>query len=219
MHEVLNIICNLWDAQIKVIKPVWTLPSGAHASPAGVGPFLVMAHCWSQAAADQNVPCTANSFLRDRLARSGWLQSTAWWNQLCTIILAVIQYINEKLMQALSWCSIYIWNLFYEGLFAAHVANLTLNISISALILQLLLEWKTSSNTSRCLCVSTLWEERNRDCAQGFVNKLKKILLFPSCLEYILSIECHCDLSGGVGRCLWSPSAIHLDMQTLFPVR
>lgn len=29
MHEVLNAIYNLWDAQIKVIKSVWALPSGA----------------------------------------------------------------------------------------------------------------------------------------------------------------------------------------------
>lgn len=63
MHEVLNVIYNLWDAQIKVIKSVWMLPSGAHASPAELGPFLVVAHCWSRAAADKIVPCTANSFL------------------------------------------------------------------------------------------------------------------------------------------------------------
>lgn len=109
----------------------------------GWAPFLL----WLTAALRllQTEACHAQqtACLCGRLACSGWLQSTVWSKQLCLgIILTAIQLISEKLIQLLSWCSICIWSLFYEGLFATHVTNLALDTSISALILQLLLKWK-----------------------------------------------------------------------------
>lgn len=71
--------------------------------------------------------------------------------------------------------------------------------------------------TSVCFCLVRTEKQR---LYPGLGEQIKTFLLFPSCLEYIyLNIECHCDLSSGVGRCLRSPSAIHLDMLTMFPVR
>lgn len=165
MHEALNAIYNLWDAQIKVIKSVWILPSGTHASPAGVGPFLVVAHSCSQAAADKSVPCTANSFLTRQIgllwlaAKHSMVKPAVHYNSNCVPAHQWETYASPLMMLYLYLKSL-LWRSFRRPCCKSDTKYLYLYTNIAAAF-----RMQTSSNTSRHLCVSTLWEQRNRDSA------------------------------------------------------
>lgn len=149
----LNAIYNVKDAQIEVLKSVWTLASGAHASPAGVSPFLVVAHCCSQAAAGKSVPCTANSFPTRQIdllwlaAKNSMVKTAVHYNSSCDPTHQWETYASPLMILYLKSL---LWRTFCSPCCKSDTKYLCLCTNIADT-----LRMPTNFNSSRRLCVST----------------------------------------------------------------
>lgn len=158
------------------LPPRWGGPISCHTSCHG---SLLLSGCCRP-----RTPCTVNSFLRWWMGPL-WLAAKHTTVNLPepTVILAMTQEIKDKLKQVPSWCSLDVWNLFYQGLFAAHAANLTPGASICTNCAVALL-MQNSSNTSSCLCVCRVWpysvRTRKQRLCPGLGEWIKTILILPS---------------------------------------
>lgn len=93
---------------------------------------------------------------------------------------------SSPLMMLYLYLKSLLWRSFCNPCYKSGTRYLYLCANIAAAF-----KMKTSFDTSRCLRVSILWEQRNRDCAQGLVNRLKHscfLLLALSISTWTLSV-------------------------------